>query len=154
MGLGTYSGGWRIMRTMGKGVVDVKAPQGFAAETASSVAILASSHLGFALSTTQVCSGSIVGSGLGKKLAEVRWGKTRKMVYAWLLTLPAAAAVGGVSAFVAEKGVLGTLIVAAALIACAAGIWVISRRNPVTSSNVNDSGDVEVFTPEPVHAAV
>jgi PiT family inorganic phosphate transporter len=139
---------------MGKGVVDVKAPQGFAAETASSVAILASSHLGFALSTTQVCSGSIVGSGLGKKLAEVRWGKTRKMVYAWLLTLPAAAAVGGVSAFVAEKGVLGTLIVAAALIACAAGIWVISRRNPVTSSNVNDSGDVEVFTAEPVHAAV
>jgi PiT family inorganic phosphate transporter len=152
MGLGTYSGGWRIMRTMGKGVVDVKAPQGFAAETGSSIAILASSHLGFALSTTQVCSGSIVGSGLGKKLAEVRWGKTRKMVYAWLLTLPAAAIVGGVAGFVADKGVLGTIIVAAALIAAAAGIWVISRRNPVTSENVNDSGDVELYA-EPVHAA-
>ncbi len=153
MGLGTYSGGWRIMRTMGKGVVDVKAPQGFAAETASSVAILASSHLGFALSTTQVCSGSIVGSGLGKKLAEVRWSRTRQMVYGWMLTLPAAAVVGGVSAFVAEKSVLGTIIVALALVAASAGIWVISRRNPINSSNVNDSGDVEVFI-EPVHASV
>src|ERR1700712_2333824 len=153
MGLGTYSGGWRIMRTMGKGVVDVKAPQGFAAETASSVAILASSHLGFALSTTQVCSGSIVGSGLGKKLAEVRWGRTRKMVYGWLLTLPAAAVVGGVAAFVAEKSVLGTIIVALALVASSAGIWVISRRNPINSSNVNDSGEVDVFL-EPVHASV
>jgi PiT family inorganic phosphate transporter len=153
MGLGTYSGGWRIMRTMGKGVVDVKAPQGFAAETASSVAILASSHLGFALSTTQVCSGSIVGSGLGKKLAEVRWGRTRKMVYGWLLTLPAAAVVGGVAAFVAEKSVLGTIIVALALVAASAGIWAISRRNPINSSNVNDSGEVDVFV-EPVHASV
>jgi PiT family inorganic phosphate transporter len=90
---------------------------------------------------------------LGKKLAEVRWGRTRKMVYGWLLTLPAAAVVGGVSAFVAEKSVLGTIIVALALIAASAGIWVISRRNPVTSSNVNDSGEVDVFI-EPVHAGV
>ena len=79
IGLGTYSGGWRIMRTMGKGIVDVKAPQGFAAETTSAAAILASSHMGFGLSTTQVCSGSIVGSGVGKKLAEVRWTTARKI---------------------------------------------------------------------------
>jgi len=75
IGLGTYSGGWRIMRTMGKGIVDVKAPQGFAAETTSAAAILASSHMGFGLSTTQVCSGSILGSGIGKKLAQVRWSR-------------------------------------------------------------------------------
>ena len=68
IGLGTYSGGWRIMRTMGKGIVDVKSPQGLAAETTSAAAILASSHMGFGLSTTQVCAGSIVGSGVGRKV--------------------------------------------------------------------------------------
>ncbi len=153
MGLGTYSGGWRIMRTMGKGIVDVRAPQGFAAETASGVAILASSHLGFALSTTQVCSGSIVGSGLGKKLAVVKWGTARKMVYAWALTLPAAALVGGLAAYVAERGTLGTIFVGLALIACASAIWVISRRAPVTSDNVLDSDEVSL-TAEPEPAQV
>ena len=72
-----------------------QAPQGFAAETTSAAAILASSHMGFGLSTTQVCSGSIIGSGVGKKLAHVRWGTARKILYGWLLTLPAAALVGG-----------------------------------------------------------
>ena len=85
IGLGTYSGGWRIMRTMGKGLCDIESPQGFAAETASTAAILASSHLGFALSTTQVCSGSILGSGLGRH-TEVRWATAGKMVVAWLVT--------------------------------------------------------------------
>jgi len=88
IGLGTYSGGWRIMRTMGKGIVDVQSPQGLAAETTSAAAILASSHLGFGLSTTQVCSGSILGSGIGRKLAVVRWTTARKILYGWLLTLP------------------------------------------------------------------
>jgi len=59
IGLGTYSGGWRIMRTMGRGIVDIRSPPGFAAETTSAAAILASSQMGFGLSTTQVCSGSI-----------------------------------------------------------------------------------------------
>ena len=151
MGLGTYSGGWRIMRTMGKGIVDVRAPQGFAAETASGVAILASSHLGFALSTTQVCSGSIIGSGLGKKLAVVKWGTARKLVYAWVLTLPAAALVGGLAAYVAEKGPVGTILVAVTLIACAAAIWAISRRAPVNSENVLASDEVSL-TAEPALA--
>jgi len=74
IGLGSYSGGWRIMRTMGKGIIDIQSPQSFAAETTSAAAILASSHLGLGLSTTQVCSGSIVGSGIGKRLADVRCG--------------------------------------------------------------------------------
>jgi len=152
MGLGTYSGGWRIMRTMGKGIVEVLPPQGFAAETASGVAILASSHLGFALSTTQVCSGSIVGSGLGKKMAVVKWLTARKMVYAWALTLPAAALVGGLAALVAERGTVGTILVGVTLIVCAATIWVISRRAPVTSDNVLASDEV-VVNPDPAPAA-
>ena len=144
IGLGTYSGGWRIMRTMGKGIVDVHAPQGFAAETTSAAAILASSHMGFGLSTTQVCSGSIIGSGVGKKLAHVRWTTARKILYGWLLTLPAAALVGGAAAAIALTGTLGLIIVFAALLAGAGAIYAISKRAPVSSENVNDSPDVTI----------
>jgi PiT family inorganic phosphate transporter len=147
IGLGTYSGGWRIMRTMGKGIVEVKAPQGLAAETTSAAAILASSHMGFGLSTTQVCAGSIVGSGVGRKGADVRWRTTRKMVYGWLLTLPAAGLMGGLAAAIAVTGTIGLVIVFATLVAGAATIWTISRRAPVSSENVNDSRDV-VINPE------
>ncbi|MGS0685933.1 anion permease [Nakamurella sp. GG22] len=147
IGLGTYSGGWRIMRTMGKGIVEVHAPQGFAAETTSAAAILASSHMGFGLSTTQVCSGSILGSGIGKKLAKVRWTTARRILYGWLLTLPAAALVGGVAAAIALTGTVGIVLVFVALIAGSAAIYAISKRAPVSSSNVNDAADVTV-TPE------
>src|SRR6476659_3344242 len=136
IGLGTYSGGWRIMRTMGKGIVEVTSPQGLAAETTSAAAILASSHMGFGLSTTQVCAGSIMGSGVGRKLADVRWGTARRMVYGWLLTLPAAA--------IAGTGTLGLVIVFAGLIAGAAAIYAISRRAPVSADNVNDARDVVI----------
>ncbi|MBM9468851.1 inorganic phosphate transporter [Nakamurella sp. YIM 132084] len=154
IGLGTYSGGWRIMRTMGRGLVDIQAPQGFAAETASTTAILASSHLGFALSTTQVCSGSIVGSGFGRKMAEVRWSTARKMVYAWLLTLPAAALVGAAAAFVADTGVFGTVVVIAVLAAAVLGIWQVARRNSVSADNVNEGRDVTLSARPEVPAGV
>jgi PiT family inorganic phosphate transporter len=122
----------------------VKSPQGFAAETTSAAAILASSHMGFGLSTTQVCSGSIMGSGVGKKLAEVRWGTARKILYGWLLTLPAAALVGGVAAAIALTGTFGLVLVFAALIVGAGTIYAISKRAPVDSGNVNDSADVTI----------
>ncbi len=144
IGLGTYSGGWRIMRTMGKGIVDMRAAQGLAAETTSAAAILASSHMGFGLSTTQVCAGSIVGSGVGRKGADVRWGTTRKMVYGWLLTLPAAGLMGATAAAIAITGTIGLVIVFVALVAGSATIWTISRRAPVSSENVNDSRDVVI----------
>ena len=144
IGLGTYSGGWRIMRTMGKGIVDVFSPQGFAAETTSAAAILASSHMGFGLSTTQVCSGSIIGSGVGKRLAKVRWNTARRILYGWLLTLPAAALVGGAAAAIALTGTVGVILVFAALLAGSGAIYAISRRAPVSSDNVNDSRDVTI----------
>ncbi len=144
IGLGTYSGGWRIMRTMGKGIVDVQSPQGFAAETTSAAAILASSHMGFGLSTTQVCSGSIMGSGVGKKLAEVRWGTARKILYGWLLTLPAAALVGAVAAAIALTGPIGLVLVFVALLIGAGTIYMISKRAPVSRDNVNDAADVTI----------
>ena len=102
---------------MGKGLVDLHSPQGFAAETTSAAAILASAHMGFGLSTTQVCSGSVIGSGAGRKLSMVRWGTARRMVYGWLLTLPAAALFGAVAAAIALTGPVGVVIVLLALLA-------------------------------------
>ena len=92
--LGTYLGGWRIIRTMGKGLTELRPQQGFAAQTGAATVILASSHLGFSLSTTQVCSGAVMGAGVGRKGGAVRWSTATRMFIAWGLTLPAAAAVG------------------------------------------------------------
>lgn len=138
IGLGTYMGGWRIIQTLGKRVSEIQTPQGFAAETSAATVILASSHLGFALSTTQVATGAIFGAGAGRRAASVQWGVAGQMAVAWLLTLPAAAAVGAVAGLVADTGPAGTVIVALALIAAAAGIYAASRRRPVTADNVND----------------
>jgi inorganic phosphate transporter, PiT family len=136
--LGTYIGGWRIIRTLGKRITEIETPQGFAAETSSTAVILISSQLGFPLSTTQVCSGAIFGAGAGRKLAEMRWGLAGQMVIAWLLTLPAAAIVGALAGRVAETGALGTVVVAVAGVAVAGGIYALSRREPVGAHNVNE----------------
>jgi inorganic phosphate transporter, PiT family len=92
--LGTYFGGWRIIRTMGTRIIKMDAAQGFSAQGAGAAVILASSHYGFPLSTTQVISGGVMGAGAGKKLSAVRWGVAGNIVVAWLLTLPAAALMG------------------------------------------------------------
>ena len=150
IGLGTYLGGWRIIRTMGKGLTEIQSPQGFAAETASTAVILTSAHLGFALSTTQVASGSILGAGLGRRLAEVRWGVAGRMAVAWTVTLPAAALVGGLAAAVVQYGGdFGTAVVALVGAALAAGIVAVSRRNPVDAHNVTDAHEVGIRTEPP-----
>jgi len=136
--LGTYLGGWRIIRTMGKGITDIESPQGFAAETSAAAVILTSSQLGFALSTTHVCSGGVIGSGVGKRLAEVRWSVAGRMAVAWLLTLPAAAVVGALAGELSSQGTVGTIVVALVAIAIGAGCYVASRRDPVGAHNVND----------------
>jgi PiT family inorganic phosphate transporter len=139
IGLGTYFGGWRIIRTLGKRVSDIQTPQGFAAETSSAAVILTSAHMGFALSTTHVCTGSIFGAGAGRRLASVQWGVAGQMALAWVVTLPAAAVVGGVAALaVSDGGTFGTVVVAVVGVGVAAGIFVSSRRRPITADNVND----------------
>jgi inorganic phosphate transporter, PiT family len=95
--LGTYSGGWRIIRTMGMRIIKMDPAQGFSAQGAGAAVILASSHFGFPLSTTQVISGGVMGAGAAKRLSAVRWGVAGNIVVAWLLTLPAAALIGGVA---------------------------------------------------------
>jgi PiT family inorganic phosphate transporter len=134
--LGTFSGGWRIIKTMGKGLSEIKAPQGLAAEVATAATILASSKLGFALSTTQVASGSIIGSGLGRKGGKVRWNKAGHVVLGWLFTLPAAAIVGALSALLVGTGPVGIIIDAIITVGVIIAIFQIARRNAVTHHNV------------------
>ncbi|WP_162834320.1 inorganic phosphate transporter [Amycolatopsis circi] len=133
LALGTYLGGWRITHTLGKGLTDIEGPQGFSAQTSSAVVILLSSHLGFPLSTTHVCSGGIVGSGVGRREAPVRWKMAGRMVVAWLFTLPAAGVVGAAAGKIASLGEVGTIAVGVAGILFAAGIYLLSRRKPVTA---------------------
>ncbi|MFF8385241.1 inorganic phosphate transporter [Streptomyces kanasensis] len=139
--LGTYLGGWRIIRTMGKGLTDLQPQQGFAAQTGAATVILASSHLGFSLSTTHVCSGAVMGAGLGRKGGVVRWSTATRMFVAWGLTLPAAGLVAALAEFVARQGDWGVAVVAAFLVGSSAAIWFVSRRQVVDHTNVNEVED-------------
>ncbi|MFF9375238.1 anion permease [Streptomyces griseoluteus] len=134
--LGTYIGGWRIIRTMGKGLTDLEPRQGFAAQTSAATAILASSHLGFSLSTTHVVSGSVMGAGLGRKGGVVRWSTATRMFVAWALTLPAAALVGAGAEAVTGLGDWGTGLVALFLIGSSFAIWKFSRREVIDHNHV------------------
>jgi len=138
LALGTYCGGWRVIRTLGKGLVEISPPQGLAAESSSAAIILLSSHFGYSLSTTHVATGSILGSGIGKRGAEVRWGVAGRMVVAWLITLPAAGLVGAVTYGVVHGigGYLGPALGFGMLVVAAVAIWLRARRAPVDHTNV------------------
>jgi PiT family inorganic phosphate transporter len=138
--LGTYLGGWRIIRTLGKGLVEISSPQGMAAESSSAAVILASSHLGFALSTTHVATGSILGTGLGRPGAAVRWRVALRMLVAWCITLPSAAVVGAAMWWLGHLvgGVGGGLAIVVVLLALGGFMFVRSRRTPVHADNVNE----------------
>ena len=128
--LGTYTGGWRIIRTMGTRIIKMDAAQGFSAQGAGAAVILVSSHFGFPLSTTQVISGGVMGAGAGKRVSAVRWGVAGNIVVAWLLTLPCAAAIGAATYGVTRifgTGAAGPLIVS--LAALAAGTLLFVRRS-------------------------
>jgi inorganic phosphate transporter, PiT family len=138
--LGTYIGGWRVIRTLGKGLVEIDAPQGMAAESASAAVILLSSHFGYSLSTTHVATGSILGCGVGKAGAEVRWNVAGRMATAWVLTLPAAGAVGALAYYAAHGigGSAGVVVMFIVVAAAGAAFYWQSRKTAVTSKNVND----------------
>ena len=128
---GTYMGGWRVIRTLGKGLTEISTPQGFAAEAASATTIL-------------VSSGSIIGTGLGKKGNPVNWGVAGRMLIAWLVTFPAAGIVGALACALAKTGVWGTVATVAIAVCVALIIFRLSKRNPVNSGNVNDSHKVNI----------
>lgn len=144
LGIGTYSGGWRIMRTMGRGFADIEAPQGFTAETSSMVAILASSHFGFGLSTTHVTAGAIMGTGYARTPDEVRWATARRMLTAWLLTLPAAGIVGALAGLLAHQGTWGVVALLVVLLGGIVGLVWLASHNAVSHDNVNDDHEVKI----------
>ena len=125
IGLGTYSGGWRIIRTTGTRIIKMDAAQGFSSQGAGAAVILSSTHFGFPLSTTHVINGGVMGAGAGKRVSAVRWGVAGNIMAAWLLTLPVAAAIGAATYGVTRifgTGAAGPVIVsliALALVALA-----------------------------------
>jgi PiT family inorganic phosphate transporter len=128
--LGTYVGGWRIIKTMGSRIHKMDAAQGFAAQGAGSTVILAASHVGFPLSTTHTISGAVIGSGAAKRLSAVRWGVAGNIVLAWILTLPAAAVIGGFTFLVTRAfgtGAVGPIVVSTAIVVGAAVLF--ARRS-------------------------
>lgn len=113
--LGTYSGGWRVMRSRGTRIIKMDAAQGFSAQSGGAVAILVSTFLGFPISTTHAISGGVIGAGAAKRVSAVRWGVAGNILIAWLLTLPAAAGIGAAAyglARVFGTGALGPVLVA------------------------------------------
>jgi inorganic phosphate transporter, PiT family len=149
--LGTYLGGWRVIRTLGKGLVEIESPQGMAAESASAAIILLSSSFGYSLSTTHVATGSIIGTGLGKKGAEVRWNVAGRMATAWIFTLPSAALVGAGAEALAHGigGTLGVVVDLILLAALAVFIYLRSRATKVDHNNVNSEWTGGVAPTEP-----
>jgi inorganic phosphate transporter, PiT family len=125
--LGTYAGGWRIIKTMGSRIHKMDSAQGFAAQGAGAAVILASSHVGFPLSTTHVISGGVIGAGAAKRVSAVRWGVAGNIVIAWILTLPAAAGIGAITYGVTRifgTGAAGAVVVSILIIAGSAAMFV------------------------------
>jgi len=117
--LGTYSGGWRIIRTMGSRIIKMDPAQGFSAQTGGAAVLLTAAHLGFPLSTTHSITGAVLGAGAAKRLSAVRWGLAGNIFLAWVLTLPCAAAVGGLTYAISHlfgNGALGPVLISVALL--------------------------------------
>ncbi|HEX8120364.1 MAG TPA: inorganic phosphate transporter [Solirubrobacteraceae bacterium] len=124
--LGTYSGGWRIMKTMGSRIIKMDPAQGFAAQGGGAAVILTASHLGFPLSTTHTIAGSVMGAGAARRLSAVRWGVAGNIAIAWVLTVPCAGAIGA-AAFGASRifgeGALGPVLVSLCVLTVIAGAF-------------------------------
>jgi inorganic phosphate transporter, PiT family len=138
--LGTYSGGWRIIRTTGTRIIKMDPAQGFSSQGAGAAVILASTHFGFPLSTTHVINGGIMGAGAGKRLSAVRWGVAGNIVVAWLLTLPAAAGIGALAyglTRVFGTGALGPVVVTLMSVSLIAAVFArrAQRGAPVPASS-------------------
>jgi inorganic phosphate transporter, PiT family len=124
--LGTYMGGWRIIRTMGSRIIKMDPAQGFSAQGAGAAVVLTATHLGYPLSTTHVISGAVMGAGAAKRLSAVRWGLAGNIVLAWVLTLPAAAAIGAVVYGISSvfgSGALGPILVSVCVLMLIAALF-------------------------------
>jgi PiT family inorganic phosphate transporter len=156
--LGTYCGGWRIIKTLGTKVVEVRPPQGFGSEAVAATVILASSHVGFPLSTTQVVSGAVTGSGVGRPGARVNWSVAGRIVIGWVLTLPAAAACAAVAYAVVDlfghDSAVGPIVVGLVLAAGCVLLFLANRRQAVEPEETVSENPTfgAAYRPEPVAA--
>jgi PiT family inorganic phosphate transporter len=117
--LGTYTGGWRIIRTVGSRIIKMDPAQGFSAQGSGAAVVLVATHLGYPLSTTHVISGGVMGAGAATRLSAVRWGVAGNIAIAWTLTLPASALIGAVVYAVSSvfgSGALGPLVVSLSIL--------------------------------------
>jgi PiT family inorganic phosphate transporter len=140
--LGTYAGGWRIIKTMGSRIHKMDAAQGFAAQGAGAAVILSASHVGFPLSTTHTISGAVIGSGAAKRLSAVRWGVAGNIVVAWILTLPMAALIGGLTYLITRlfgTGAAGPIIVSTVILAGFAVLYARRSQQPGVPAAVEGS---------------
>jgi inorganic phosphate transporter, PiT family len=153
MALGTATGGWRIINTMGNRITSVDSPQGFAAESSSASVILASSYFGYPLSTTQVVSGGVLGAGLGKRLASVNWRVIGQMATAWTFTIPAAALLAGIAWEISDlfgtNSNAGSLLIALLAALGAFGLWQFAQRNTVTPEQLDRTSPTPDIAAEP-----
>jgi inorganic phosphate transporter, PiT family len=138
--LGTYSGGWKIIKTTGTRIIKMDAAQGFSSQGAGAAVILASTHFGFPLSTTHVINGGVMGAGAAKRFSAVRWGVAGNIVFAWLLTLPAAAAIGALAYGLTRifgTGALGPVLVTLASLTLIVAVFArrAERGAPVPASS-------------------
>jgi PiT family inorganic phosphate transporter len=104
IGLGTWAGGWRIIRTMGTRIIRMEPVDGFAAQTVAAVVIQLATTWGLPVSTTQVVSGSVMGAGATRRFSAVRWGVARRIVWAWIFTIPASATLAALAALLVKAG--------------------------------------------------
>src|SRR5215208_834636 len=125
IGLGTWAGGWRIIRTMGTRIVRMQPVDGFAAQTVAATVIQLATAWGLPVSTTQVVSGAVMGAGATHRFSAVRWGVARRIVWAWIFTIPASAALAALAALVIKAGPL--TVVLALLVLAAAFAWLVHR---------------------------
>jgi inorganic phosphate transporter, PiT family len=121
IGLGTWAGGWRIIRTMGTRIVRMDPVHGFAAQTVAAAVIQLATTWGLPVSTTQVVSGSVMGAGATRRFSAVRWGVARRIVWAWVFTIPASATLAALAALVIRSDSLA--LVLAILVLAAASVW-------------------------------
>jgi PiT family inorganic phosphate transporter len=140
IGLGTWAGGWRIIRTMGTRIVRMDPVHGFAAQTVAASVIQVATAWGLPVSTTQVVSGAVMGAGATRRFSAVRWGVARRIVWAWVFTIPASAALAASGVLLIKAGALAVTLAILVL-----GVWLLSmlvrwmqRKRPGTDFSVED----------------
>ena len=140
IGLGTWAGGWRIIRTMGTRIVRMEPVDGFAAQTAAAAVIQLATTWGLPVSTTQVVSGAVMGAGATRRFSAVRWGVARRIVWAWIFTIPASAVLAASAALLITAEPLAVMF-AVLILGAVTLVWVarrLSSRKP--STHFDDEG--------------